>query len=909
MEKKLKLQTRKRLTKWASLLCLTFVSVGTIQAQIESYPLKIAGVQVNSSNCNNLSNAIDGVTGEVKYDNSTKTLTLNDADMNISKVVPCIENLGISGFKIELKGRNHLKTTGSTASMIFETNTEIFGEGFLEVKRHIFCKEADLTIKDCELWVNAPLKWGIVGFDNTSQETVTIDHANVRLVGASSGAIVRIGSLELKRCVIENPQGLKFDKTKQALVDANGDIEISVDIRSVEYYGIKICGEEVTDINYNDLTVIDGVSGKVKYDNSKKTLYLEDATIEEFKDVIPACIESGDIDLKIHLTGKNQLNSDRNCLQVKKKATIKGKGKLSLSTRYMGAIWIKSGATLKVAGHTEVTAISEQKNAIVGGELLLDEYGVVKAEKTGGDTDPVILLDKLTLDGSHAIVSPIGARYDSSKKCVVDIDGNPLSWKEIIIKHTSLYNVWIAGVQVNATIQDDLTVIPGVSGDVVKYIPIGYSVEGLVLKNAKIEVKKDVQCIKAEKETIILSGTNTFTKSTGTKSALYLYGVGKWNRISGSGKLEVSCPEGSAIGLGDKTGLSIDGRCTIEAKGKRGIAGSGSAVASLSIYNSTVKATGTEGSIRNIKTLTLRDALIESPAGAEFNETKKAIVDAGKNIIKTEVFIRPLEKFGLKLAGEDVTEVNCNDLSAAIAGVSGTVSYNPLEATLTLDNASIDGSIVNKGVDGLIIELKGENTSKQLHFEKNTELKGEGKLTIDDKTLTQAVKSEDGVLLTVSECHLRAIGKVGIRGGMLKVNHATIEATGAENGSIRDIDTLTLINCAITKPENVKYLIDKKAVVYGSGFPVKVEVIIAPTATTGIENPDSEALKLYPNPANEGFTLETSERGTLEIYSIHGRKIRTIDIRSSKQFVEVGDLQSGLYILKLNGQAIQLLKN
>ena len=54
-----------------------------IQAQ-EYYDLTIALVQVTSRNCNDLS-FITGVSGTVKYDNETKTLTLKNQSRRIQE--------------------------------------------------------------------------------------------------------------------------------------------------------------------------------------------------------------------------------------------------------------------------------------------------------------------------------------------------------------------------------------------------------------------------------------------------------------------------------------------------------------------------------------------------------------------------------------------------------------------------------------------------------------------------------------------------------------------------------------------------------------------------------------------------------------------------------------------------------
>ena len=50
-------------------------------------------------------------------------------------------------------------------------------------------------------------------------------------------------------------------------------------VMSQETYGIKIAGVDVTSLNCKDLSVIDGVDGKMSYDPETNTLTMEDVTI------------------------------------------------------------------------------------------------------------------------------------------------------------------------------------------------------------------------------------------------------------------------------------------------------------------------------------------------------------------------------------------------------------------------------------------------------------------------------------------------------------------------------------------------------------------------------------------------------------------------------------------------------
>ena len=58
-------------------------------------------------------------------------------------------------------------------------------------------------------------------------------------------------------------------------------------------------------------------------------------------------------------------------------------------------------------------------------------------------------------------------------------------------------------------------------------------------------------------------------------------------------------------------------------------------------------------------------------------------------------------------------------------------------------------------------------------------------------------------------------------------------------------------------------------------------------------------LRIYPNPAKEVVYVSVAE-GTLdklELYSLSGKKVK--EIRSNSNYIQVGDLSSGLYLLKV----------
>ena len=58
-----------------------------------------------------------------------------------------------------------------------------------------------------------------------------------------------------------------------------------------------------------------------------------------------------------------------------------------------------------------------------------------------------------------------------------------------------------------------------------------------------------------------------------------------------------------------------------------------------------------------------------------------------------------------------------------------------------------------------------------------------------------------------------------------------------------------------------------------------------------------DKLKLYPNPNNGTFTIDTKEKSTYQIYDVNGRLVKQGDLKIGQNNVQT-TLQKGVYILK-----------
>ena len=391
------------------------------------------------------------------------------------------------------------------------------------------------------------------------------------------------------------------------------------------------------------------------------------------------------------------------------------------------------------------------------------------------------------------------------------------------------YDLWICGTQVTSDNCGDLSGIDGVEGTV-KYDPDSKT---LTLEGATINSTTTHAILLYMRDlTIKVIGTNSLT--TKGNSTLSFRGP---LTLTGGGTLNVKSQTDCAV-YANGTNLTIN-NCTVNAEsGAYGIAGEGGS--KLLIKNATVTAEGEKyGSICDFKEITLEDCAITQPAGARFDESKKAVVLNGE-VVTSEVKIVPVTKYDLKICGTQVTSDNCGDLSV-IDGVEGTVKYDPDNKTLTLEGAklNVEGEVdcIESKIDGLTIKVSGTN-----------ELNNAGDWTaitvyapatiIGGGTLN--AKSEGTVAiyafktdLTIKDCIVNAKGYWGIAGRdgskeKLLISNATVTAEGEKYGSICDFKELTLEDCAITQPAGATFDESKHAIVL-NGEKVKSEVKIVQT--------------------------------------------------------------------------------
>ena len=622
------------------------------------YGFKVAGVDVTNDNYLDLTE-INGVSGKVYFDPNTRTLTLDNATIEANDY-NAILNETCDYLTIELIGTNTIYVTGA-AGINLKEETTIWSNsgGKLSVKSDgcaLLFGGCPLEISNC--WLEAEGAWGISANNNVAEEVLTIRNSHVEATG-STGSICDIANLVLNYCSIIQPDGALFSKKNNAVV-LNGEM-VTDKVVIEPNYGLTVAGVDVTKKNFKDLSVIDGVEGKMSYDPETKILTMEDVTINvaDNSGIWNKYVEG----LKIKVVGNNTITANQPGITISQPSTISGSGTLRLKSSGNCGIFLPSSLSVEgISLYTEGLWGIAGKVDQTSGNVLTICNAYVEATGVAGS---ILDVEDLLLDVC-SITQPIGAAFDTNKHAVV-LNGEVVTDKVVI--ESDSYGFKIADEYVTKYNYPDLTEISGVSGKV-SFDP---NTRTLTLDNATIEADGNNAILNETCDylTIELIGTNTIDV-TGAAGINLKEETAIWS--NSGGKLSVKSDLCALLLSGCP--LEIN-NCWLEAEGAWGISSSYNEAADvLTIRNSHVEATGSTGSICDIANLVLDNCSIIQPNGAEFDAQNNAVVLNGE-MVTDKVVIEPVSN-GIS----DITV----DASArkkgiySVTGVKQTQQWNELPA-------------------------------------------------------------------------------------------------------------------------------------------------------------------------------------------------------------------------------------
>ena len=407
-------------------LIVMMMSSAFVMAQ-EKYGFKAAGVDVTSDNYLDLTE-INGVSGKVYFDPNTRTLTLDNATIEVDGC-NAILNETCRDLVIELLGTNTINVTNSAGIYTCESTVILGNSGSTLTLKNDRCavlfEGSPLEIVNC--WLEVEGDWGISANDNVAEEVLTIRNSHVEATGPT-GSICDIAGLELEGCDIDIPFKAAYNADTKS-VAVNGETVTSKVVIEPNSYGIYIADKPVTTLNYKDLTSIYGVSGSASYDPDTKTLTLDNATIDRNSTDGTGIVNKTVSDFTVKLIGNNTVTADLASMVLNQTSTITGDGSLHLTSKRFCGLDMESASvtidntSLFVKGGYGIAGFIGAET-----EVLTVRNSYVEAEGTGSGS--ISLISDLILDNC-AITQPVGAEFDADQKAVV-LNGELLKSKVVI---------------------------------------------------------------------------------------------------------------------------------------------------------------------------------------------------------------------------------------------------------------------------------------------------------------------------------------------------------------------------------------------------------------------------------------------------------------------------------------------
>ena len=243
----------------------------------------------------------------------------------------------------------------------------------------------------------------------------------------------------------------------------------------------------------------------------------------------------------------------------------------------------------------------------------------------------------------------------------------------------------------------------------------------------------------------------------------------------------------------------------------------------------------------------------------------------------------------LSVGGVAVTHDNANCIHGV--GISGSVSYNYQNNTLTLNNVYLFGQIESWSRD-LKINLIGNNTISALYedgllLHYSSTIQGSGSLSVSSQRngiyCASDLNIEGGCSLTVSGDTEGDYSSVrGMSGKKLRVNESRLVAVqgGSSQGSISGFDALELTQCAVNQPIGAVWNATDHRFEDASGNVITGQIVIDKTEynlwVRGVRVGDTNAADVL---GNGGVSYEPSTK-TLTLHNVNLTSYDVIGIHS-----------------------------
>ena len=636
----------------------------TVTPDLISYPIVVAGTQVNETNCGDVLGD-----GKVSYDPSTYTLTFNNANL-VSSTTYGLQILETNLVTILLRGSTLISSSLTDAlntSCSLSIQSEPGNRGGLVLQSSAssgLVFDGELIIGDCDLSADGAA-YGIAGSDFPANAlNITIEEGAVVTVGGLDGAIVGFDTFTM-------PSDYELSGSEECQVAAknsnysicttNGDIykgTLTIQKVSTVDYGLSICGVPVTSDNCTAVTDAN-IDGTVSFDPATQTLTLQDVTLNYTGDkgnTIERPAAYSTVPLTINLVGFVSAESKDAKMEFHSPTTFTGAGRFyGMNVDAYADLTIANSDrfyTLAVNAKADDVTVTVQNNPATNSQFTADpSLSNVKLVIDASEvlTSSITGFTAVEMKGGSEMLFPREARYDEVNKTLFyslnpSFSGN----YRIGIFEAEDYGLTVGEVAVTSKNASNITgdkITGSVSFDPASWTLTldGATITDSRANHAAIErVAFGYEQFATSPLSIVLKGENTldghsviickesdaFFSGDGT----LVCGVGTydWEYFT-AGYVSMTDIKLSTSGKGlyfNATQTQMQS-ATVEANG---IGGTGT----LTIDNSDITSTG---KISQFDDVVVQNAQYQTPEGASYDTTKKSVVTADGTVASKVVIV------------------------------------------------------------------------------------------------------------------------------------------------------------------------------------------------------------------------------------------------------------------------------
>ena len=771
---------------------------------------------------------------KVYYSVKENTLILDNETLYFDNCVGIrVDGKRARDLKILIKGTCHLNSSYTGEERFGQAVVEsdypilVVGEEGTDPKLFIESERRSVAFQmnDCPLKMqNLSVKMSggraVWGVEKGKHTCFIVDNANVDATSTSFGAFVHIDGVSLMHAEFET-KGFYSEEDRCIMKDPFGvalEVRITNVVKKPTYYGIKVAGVMVTTENYFDVKGEGIEGGSVYYDRDKHTLNLEDVTINAGTKRAITC-ESGN-SLTVVVSGNVSMYSQADCaVSTSHSINFLGIYDHLLDIQAQQGIGI-DGLNIGFYDITKAHIVGHE--AAITGRKDLTEVSFSESSVQVVSTNRAISnIDYLWL--LNSVIADEGYIFDSYRHAVIDNKGGIATAVTIKPKEV-MYGLWVGGVPVT-NLNFEKIESPEIKGQV----SYDHHTHTLVLTDAHItsdavaiEVDRTYKGTAASSLRIECNGTCVINaKQIGLELARNTtVNVMDDSSLEINANLGVGMYDGYYIFQGDVLVLGND----------VGMSSLGGETATVAMRNFEGEIHGDHGAISDIADLTFEHCSMVYPEGLRFDRSEKAVMDGNTKAVDVGVQRDERIAYGLKVAGVEVTSLNCDFITTPRVSPNGVIqgpyptTYDPESKTLTLNDARIITSempgIENTGVDGLIIKCKGSSSITSTYgygivSNKDFSIEGDPKQLPNLKVTSELYKYP-------YHC-MKAIAFVDVSDRTLTVRHVNLDLYSDEwgiysvegyanvgiygsnvdiHGMVGSISSFNVVDCKVVEPTN-----------------------------------------------------------------------------------------------------------